>query len=75
MSEDTRANHVAWAKERALEFVDQGNLIDAMNSITSDLRKHPQTAGHAATELMTRLMFSGHLNTPAKMRNFIEGIN
>lgn len=38
---DTRAEHLSWAKERALEYVERGELQDAFNSIASDLGKHP----------------------------------
>lgn len=70
----TAAEHLAWAKGRALEYVDQGNVPDALASIGSDLRKHPDTADHGGLELMGMLMLSGHLQTPAEVRDFIEGL-
>lgn len=42
----TRAEHVAWAKERALEYVEAGQLTDAWTSLVSDLGKHE---GRSAT--------------------------
>jgi hypothetical protein len=49
-----RLEHVAWAKARALEYVDMAErgtatdhaarLRDAVVSIISDVRKHPETA-------------------------------
>lgn len=36
----TRAEHLAWAKERALEYVEAGQLGQAVNSMISDLSKH-----------------------------------
>lgn len=41
----------------------------------SDLTKHPETEGHAAIELMMILAMGGHLSTPHRVREFIEGIN
>ena len=70
----TAQDHLAWAKGRALEYVDQGNVPDALASIGSDLRKHPDTAGHGGLELMGMLMLAGHLQTPAQAREFIEGL-
>jgi len=40
---DTRAEHLAWCKERALAYVEQGDLNNAFASLISDLRKHPET--------------------------------
>lgn len=40
----TRAEHVAWAKRRALAFVDRDEADCAIASLLSDLNKHPETA-------------------------------
>lgn len=70
-----RAEHLQWCKGRALEYVEAGDLPHAMASLLSDLRKHPETANHAAIELGERMMITGLLNTPYEMRRFIEGFN
>jgi hypothetical protein len=74
-TETTRADHLAWCKKRALEYVDAGELSQAYASMASDLGKHPGTEGHSAIQLGAMLMFGGHLNTPERMRKFIEGFN
>ena len=71
----TRAEHLAWCKTRALEYVDAGDLQGAFASMASDLGKHSETAGHAGIELGMMLMLSGHLNTPEEMRRHINGFN
>jgi hypothetical protein len=71
----TRAEHMAWCKQRALEYVNRGDLTDAYASMSSDLGKHPETEGHAAISLGLMLMMGGHLGTPQKMRDFINGFN
>lgn len=71
----TRDEHLAWCKARALEYVDRGNLDAAWTSMLSDLGKHPETRGHAAIELGSMMMFTGNLNQPQQMRDFIEGFN
>jgi hypothetical protein len=69
----TRAEHLAWCKERALEYVEAGDLHNAFASMNSDLQKHPETEGHIGSELGMMLMLSGHLDSPAEMRRWIEG--
>jgi hypothetical protein len=39
----TREEHLAWAKTRALEYLDQDQPSLAVASMTSDLAKHPET--------------------------------
>lgn len=70
----TRAEHLAWAKERALEYVDAGDPVNALASLQSDLRKHPETADHQGLELGAMLAFGGQLTTPAQVREWIEGL-
>lgn len=70
-----RAEHLQWAKDRAMEYANQGDTTTALASLTSDLRKHPDLATHAGIELGTMLAMGGHLKTPAQMREWIEGCN
>ncbi len=72
---DARAEHLVWAKKRALELVDAGDNTQAFASMVSDLGKHPETEGHVGLELGMMQLMSGHLNTADKMRHFIEGFN
>lgn len=39
----TRAEHVRWCKERALQYLDAGDLQGAVSSMTSDMSKHDET--------------------------------
>lgn len=70
-----RTEHLAWCKQRALEYVEAGDVQGAFASMTSDLRKHPETADHAGTELGFMQMMAGMLDSPAEMRRWIEGYN
>jgi hypothetical protein len=72
-----RAEHLAWCKQRAIEYVDQGDLTNAFASMASDLGKHPDTADSVSvmTHLGMPLMMSGHLSTAPEMRKFIEDFN
>ena len=70
-----RSAHLQWCKDRALEYVDLGDLDGALSSMLSDLNKHPETADHPAKAMGMMLVMGGHLGTPDKMRKFIEGFN
>lgn len=39
----TRAEHLQQCKDRAMEYVNQGELLNAVTSMMSDLEKHPET--------------------------------
>lgn len=71
----TRAEHLQWCKDRALEYVRTGDLMTAFASMMSDLGKHSETANHLGIELGTNLFINGHLNTADEMRSHIEGYN
>ena len=71
----TRQDHLIWCKKRALEYVEINDLNQAFASMTSDLRKHKETAEHSGIELGWALLMNNHLNTPREMRKFIEGFN
>jgi hypothetical protein len=71
----TRAEHLQWCKDRALEYVDTGDINNALASMASDLNKHDETKGHSAIGLGMMLKASGNLNSPNEMRKFINGFN
>jgi hypothetical protein len=71
----TRSEHLAWCKKRALEYVDKGDTTAAYSSMVSDMRKHDDLKDHSAIQLGLMLMVSGDLQTPIKMRDFINGFN
>lgn len=71
----TRAEHTTWSKKRALEYLDAGDPQNAVTSMLSDLRKHPETANHAGGALGAMLLMGGHLRTTEQVRKFIEGFN
>jgi hypothetical protein len=70
-----RQEHLAWCKQRALEYVEAGDLAQALTSMMSDLNKHPETKGHVGIELGVNLSLIGGLSTSRDMRRFIEGFN
>ena len=73
----TRAEHLQWSKDRALEYADMGDTGNAMASLGLDLCKHPETAAsaHIVAELMMPLAMMGDFERPGALRKFIEGFN
>ena len=72
-----RAEHLAWCKQRALAYVDEGNNKEAFASMLSDLGKHEETAPalKSCAPMGIMLMAGGHLDTAHQMRDFINGFN
>ena len=44
----TRAEHLQSCKDRAMEYVKRGELMEGVTSMMSDLSKHPETRENAA---------------------------
>lgn len=72
----SRANHLTWAKQRALWELEPGGggVPAAISSIVQDFATHPDLADHPARTMMTLLALSGNLSTTQQAREFIEGI-
>lgn len=71
----TRDEHLQWCKDRALEYVDIGELQNAFASMVSDLSKHEKTVGHSGIGLGMLMLVAGLLGTRSEMRDWIEGFN
>lgn len=69
----TEKEHLEWAKKRALELLEKGDLRQAFISMLSDLKKNRETEDHPMLKLGIQLFDNGHLDSPIKMQKFIEG--
>lgn len=72
----TKAQHLAWCKERALEYVEKDSVSEAMASFASDMGKHPETQEVFATMMvlsMAALMQDTTQGGTDNTRSFIEG--
>jgi Tfp pilus assembly protein PilF len=68
---EERAEHLAFCKRRALEYLDRGDIQNAVTSMGSDLSKHPETKAHY-TLLMLGMRYI--LDNDAEgARRWIEG--
>lgn len=47
----TRQEHLQWCKDRAMEYVEDGDLLQGVTSMMSNLGKHPETASSAGGAL------------------------
>jgi len=70
-----RQEHLQWAKERALEYVKNGDTQNAFLSMQSDMSKHEELANHLGLQMGTMLLMGGNLKTESEMANWIEGFN
>jgi hypothetical protein len=71
----TRDEHLEWAKQRALEYCERGDVVNAWASMVSDLSKHEELQNHAAIRMGMMMLLSGNLSTVREMRQFIKGFN
>jgi hypothetical protein len=70
----TRDEHLEWCKRRAREYLDRGELADAVTSMGSDLDKHPETRGgpgHDALLYLAMLYLENH--DEQGVRRWVEG--
>ncbi len=73
MAQMTRAEHLAWAKSRALEYVDAGDLSQAVSSMGSDLSKHPECGINASVGVLG--IMKAKTGDSAGVRRWIEDFN
>jgi hypothetical protein len=71
----TRIEHLAWCKQRALEYLDRGDLTNALSSMMSDMRKHPENAGAIQGMLPMVGMLAVQQHDREGLRYWIEGFN
>jgi hypothetical protein len=68
-----RSEHLAWAKQRALEYLDIDNLPLAVSSMVSDLRKHDELG--CPVEYSVLGMNAAMTGDTDEVRHWIEGFN
>ncbi len=71
-----RQEHLQWCKDRALKYVDENRLSDAVTSMLSDLSKHQETK--ASSEGICAMIGMQELMgrpTAASIAKYINGFN
>ncbi len=69
-----RQEHLQWCKDRALEYLDRGDLVNAIASMLSDLSKHDETRGIGKKLGQLGMLYVMNHDS-AGARRFIEGFN
>lgn len=70
-----RQEHLAWCKQRALEYCDNNEPTQAWASMVSDLNEHDETRGHIAIDLGMSMLLAGIMNGNEEVIKFINGFN
>jgi hypothetical protein len=69
-----RDEHLEWAKKRALEYLDAGEIANAFTSMLSDMKKHPELENHPGNTIGAGFMFvPGWIENRAEVRRWIVG--
>jgi hypothetical protein len=71
----TRAEHLDWCKQRAMEYAQRGDFKNAIASMISDLGKHPETQKHLGSLLGVALLMQGSLTDERSVTQWIQGFN
>lgn len=58
-----------------MEYVERGDLQQALASMISDLGKHEETQGHPGIELSRMGLFGGHYSDRHNVTKWIQGFN
>jgi hypothetical protein len=67
----TRDEHLAWAKRRALEYLDRGDVSNAIASMASDVQECDELKHHPA--LIAMGIFAAMQDDAIAARRWIEG--
>ena len=70
----SRQEHLELCKGRALEYLDQGDVVNAIASMLSDLSKHEETKGIGEKLNPLGMMYAMNRDLRGA-RHFIEGFN
>ena len=74
-SEISRAEHLQWCKQRALEYCDQNDGIQEPSGKLHHAELNSWMAGRAGFLVQVAGYAGVRLNDTEEMRKFIEGIN
>src|ERR1044072_5501294 len=69
----TRDEHLAWAKQRALDYLDRSDLVNAVASMCSDLQDHKDFEPSEIAYLTASAVIHVQRNDAAGVRRWIEG--
>jgi hypothetical protein len=71
----SREDHIQWCKDRALAYVELGDSNQAIASMISDLKKHPETTIAPAVERALLIPILFKQTDERKLIEWINGFN
>lgn len=74
----TREEHMQWCKDRAMEYVRRGDLLEGVTSMMSDMEKHPETKlapGSILQQLGMMTAMDAQRGDRAAVERYILGFN
>jgi hypothetical protein len=73
---ETRAEYLQWCKDRAMEHVKRGELLEGVTSMMSDMEKHPETKlGPALSALGIHAAMQAQQGNRDMVERYILGFN
>jgi hypothetical protein len=66
---------LAWCKQRAHEYLDRGEVANAVTSMLSDMNKHPETKLKEGSPLATLGLLACMSGDEREAARFIDGFN
>lgn len=69
----TREEHLQFCKDRAHEYLAEGDLPNAVTSMLSDLQRHPETRFQEENPLVMFGLMAAMNNNREEVRRFIDG--
>ena len=70
----SRDEHLEWSKEQARRYLNRGEAANAITSMLSDLRRHPELKGIAEKLTIMGLLYAAN-NDLREASLFVEGFN
>ena len=71
----TREEHLQWCKDRAMQYVNDGDLVNAVGSMMSDINKHEETADKGLGMLGIMAAMEATKGNRREVIRYIEGFN
>lgn len=71
--EPSREEYLEWAKNRANEYIERGEIRQGLDSFYSDMNKHIELRKHPYLSIGAEMVFEGRLKNKKEVKKFIEG--
>ena len=69
----SREEYLEWAKKRAYEFIERGEIRKGLDSFYSDMEKHSELRKHPFLSIGAQIVLGGGLKSKEEVEDFIQG--